>query len=222
VADDYNAVLRLLADRHRDLTALRTQAVCRLHTLLCLLIAGGAPRGLTYESARAALGELRGLGLVDLERKAQALELLADLGRLDDQLARLKARIGLAVETAGTTVTEVYGVGPICAAIILGYVGDIARFPTAGHFARYNATAPIDASSGPQARQRLNPAGTASSTTPCTWPPSARSATTPQAGLTTSASRPRARPAKKPSAPSRDASATPSTGGRLVADARRR
>lgn len=157
--EDYNAVLRLLADRHRDLTALRTQAVCRLHTLLCLLIAGGTPRGLTYESARAALGELRGLGLVDIERKAQALELLADVGRLDDQLDRLKVRIALAVETTGTTVTEVYGVGPICAAIILGYVGDIARFPTAGHFARYNATAPIDASSGPRARQRLNPRG---------------------------------------------------------------
>jgi transposase len=157
--EDYTAVLRLLSDRHHDLTALRTQAVCRLHTLLCLLIPGGTARRLSYDSARAALGELRGLGLVDIDRKAQALELLADVGRLDDQLAKLKTRITLAVETASTTVTEVYGVGPIVAATILGQVGDISRFRSAGHFARYNATAPIEASSGPRARHRLNPRG---------------------------------------------------------------
>jgi hypothetical protein len=49
--------------------------------------------------------------------------------------------------------------GPIGAAIILGSVGDIARFPTAGHFASYNATAPIEASSGVKRRHRLNPRG---------------------------------------------------------------
>jgi transposase len=32
---DHTAVLRLLADRHHDLTGLRTQAICRLHALLC-------------------------------------------------------------------------------------------------------------------------------------------------------------------------------------------
>jgi transposase len=38
-------------------------------------------------------------------------------------------------------------------------VGDITRFPTAGHFASYNATAPIEASSGERRRLRLNPRG---------------------------------------------------------------
>jgi len=156
---DYTAVLRLLAGRHHDLVALRTQAVCRLHALLCLLIPGGRPRRLREPAARAALAELTGLGLVDIERKALALEVLADIRRLDDQLDRLKKRIRAAVDTADTTVTEVYGVGPIVAAIILGHTGDIARFPTAGHYARYNATAPIDASSGPRMRHRLNPRG---------------------------------------------------------------
>ena len=33
------------------------------------------------------------------------------------------------------------------------------RFPSAGHYARYNATAPIEASSGPIVRHRLNPRG---------------------------------------------------------------
>lgn len=49
--------------------------------------------------------------------------------------------------------------GPIVAAIVIGHTGDIARFPTAGHYARYNGTAPIEASSGPRVRHRLNPRG---------------------------------------------------------------
>jgi transposase len=44
-------------------------------------------------------------------------------------------------------------------AIVIGRVGDIRRFPTAGHFARHNGTAPIEASSGPKKRHRLNPRG---------------------------------------------------------------
>jgi transposase len=45
------------------------------------------------------------------------------------------------------------------AAIILGHTGDITRFPDAGHFARYNASAPIAASSALKDRHRLNPRG---------------------------------------------------------------
>jgi transposase len=38
-------------------------------------------------------------------------------------------------------------------------VGDIARFPSRGHFASWNGTAPIDASSGDHVRHRLSRAG---------------------------------------------------------------
>ena len=47
-----------------------------------------------------------------------------------------------------TTVTELFGVGPIVAATVIGDVGDIARFPSRDHFAAYNGTAPIEVSSG--------------------------------------------------------------------------
>jgi transposase len=60
---------------------------------------------------------------------------------------------------SGRTVANVYGVGPILAAVIIGHTGHVRRFPTAGHYARYNATAPIEASSGPKVRHRLNPRG---------------------------------------------------------------
>jgi transposase len=61
------------------------------------------------------------------------------------------------VAASGTTVTDVYGVGPFAAALLIGHSGGISRFPSADHFASYNATAPIEASSGPHVRRRLNP-----------------------------------------------------------------
>ena len=45
------------------------------------------------------------------------------------------------------------------ATYVLGYSSDIGRFPSAGLYARSNATAPIEASSGPVVRHRLNPRG---------------------------------------------------------------
>ena len=57
------------------------------------------------------------------------------------------------------TLCDVRGIGPIGAAIILGSVGDITRFRTAGHFASYSATAPSEASSGDNKRHRLNARG---------------------------------------------------------------
>jgi transposase len=54
---------------------------------------------------------------------------------------------------------ELHGVGPIVAGFIPGHVGDPARFPTPARFASYNGTAPIEASSGPRSRHRLNPRG---------------------------------------------------------------
>jgi transposase len=67
----------------------------------------------------------------------------------DRDLVALKTRIHTAVAASSSTVTEVIGVGPIVAAYVVGYSGDMRRFPSAGHYARYNGTAPIEASSEP-------------------------------------------------------------------------
>jgi transposase len=156
---DHSAVLRLLANHHHDLTAARTRTICRLHALLCLLVPGGFAGRLSARAASQVLRGLRPFELIDVERKRIALELLADVRRVDDQLAALVKRIGNAVVASGTTVTDVYGIGPWAAAIIVGHTGDVTRFPSAGHYARYNATAPLEASSGPRVRHRLNPRG---------------------------------------------------------------
>ena len=51
------------------------------------------------------------------------------------------------------------GIGPSGAARLLVEAGDITRFPDRGHFASWNGTAPIDASSGDHVRHRLSRAG---------------------------------------------------------------
>ncbi|MEV0430590.1 transposase [Micromonospora sp. NPDC050495] len=54
---------------------------------------------------------------------------------------------------------DLHGIGPSGAARLLVDVGDITRFPNRAHFASWNGTAPIDASSGDQVRHRLSRAG---------------------------------------------------------------
>jgi len=156
---EHRVVLRLLADRYHQLSAQRTRSVCRLHAVLCLLIEGGTGRSL---STGRAVKLLAGVAIGDpiiAERVATCRQFVTELEALDQALVDIRARTVTAVDASKTTVIDVYGVGPIGAAIILGHSGDIRRFPTTGHYARHNGTAPIEASSGPKARHRLNPRG---------------------------------------------------------------
>jgi transposase len=157
--EDCSAVIRILIDRYDDLVALRTQAACRLHVTLRELVAGGAPRRLSADRAAKLLRGVRPEGIAAVERKRLAGELLADVGRLDRHIATARQRVADAVTASDTSLLEVHGVGPIVAGFILGHVGDPARFATADRFASYNGTAPIEASSGPHKRHRLNPRG---------------------------------------------------------------
>lgn len=157
--DDHVAVLRMLAKRHRDVVALHTQAVCRLHAQLANLSPGGVSGRLSPARAVRLLAGIRPTDGVVAERKRQAQDLLEDVERLHGALVDVKARIGVAVLASKTSVTDVYGVGPVAAAIIVGHAGDASGFISRNHFASYNATAPIEASSGPTKRHRLNQRG---------------------------------------------------------------
>jgi transposase len=152
-------VLRLLADRYHQLTAQRTRTVCRLHALLCLVVEGGTGRLLTVKRAEKLLAGVAIGDSITAERVATCAAFVTEIGYLDQALADTRTRTVAAVLASKTTVDDVYGIGPIGAAIIVGRSGDIRRFPTAGHYARHNGTAPIEVSSGPKARHRLNPRG---------------------------------------------------------------
>jgi transposase len=154
--EDHRQILRLLARRHHQLTAARTRAICRLHAVLAEMIEGGLLKNLSAKLAAAELRKIRPTNAIGIERKRIAVEFLDEVRRTDLALVELHERIDHAVKTAETSVTDVFGVGPIVACYLVGYSGDVRRFPSAGHYARYNATAPIEASSGPRVRHRLN------------------------------------------------------------------
>jgi hypothetical protein len=134
---------------------------------------------------------------VTRQRVVIATELVDDITRLETQMKASKRRIRIAVAASGTSLITIPGIGPIGAAIILGSVGDIARFPTAGHFASYNATAPIEAHLVTRGDIDSTLEGTANSTMPSTSLPSANSATPAKAASTTRRRSPRARRPKK-------------------------
>jgi transposase len=65
----------------------------------------------------------------------------------------------VAVRASGTTLTSLSGVGPIVAATVIGETREVSRFASRDHFAAYNGTAPIEASSGRRKICRLSRRG---------------------------------------------------------------
>jgi hypothetical protein len=157
--EDELVALRLLADRCDELAGARTRTVSRLHRLLLELIPGGAPRFLSATQAKALLATVRPRDVAGHTRRQLAAELLADIVRLDRQLKDSDQRLKEAVAATGSGLPDLYGIGLVGAARILGDVGNIARFASKARFASWTGTAPIDASSGQQQRIRWRSQG---------------------------------------------------------------
>jgi transposase len=157
--DDATVALRLLADRRDELGAARTLTVNRLHRLLVELIPGGAKTFLSATQAKGLLATVRPRDVVGKTRRQLAAEMVAELQNIDKKIKVAKKQLTELVEANGSKLLELNGIGPSGAARLLGDIGDVSRFPTRGHFASWNGTAPIDASSGEQNRHRLSRTG---------------------------------------------------------------
>jgi transposase len=126
---------------------------------VCEIVPGGVSKRITTPAATTLLASLIPAGAVAAARHELALAQLADLRRIDDQLRQARATITAAVGASGTSLTGIFGLGPVIAATIIGDAGDISRFPSADRFAAYNGTAPIDVSSGSRKDYRLSRRG---------------------------------------------------------------
>jgi transposase len=157
--DDHAAVLKIWSKRYRDLGRTRTQVVCRLHAVLGELIPGGVPKAITTARAARVLRAIRPEGAVQTARCELAAALLDDLRRIDTQIRETRKQLAVTVAAAGTSLTGLFGVGPVIAAIVIGDVRDVSRFGGRDHFAAYDGTAPIEVSSGQRKVYRLSRRG---------------------------------------------------------------
>jgi len=159
VNDEQLTVLRILVDRRRSLGEDHTRMTSQLHQLLLELIPGGAKKDLSAAQAKALLAKVRPRDAVGKTRRRVAAELVADLERIYARTKAADKELKQLLTETGTTLTTMHGIGPSGAARLLVEVGDITRFPSRAHFASWNGTAPIDASSGEQIRHRLSRKG---------------------------------------------------------------
>jgi transposase len=156
---DHSGVLRLYAKRNSDLGRARNLTACRLHALLAELVAGGIPKEINARSAQRLLDSVTPGSPVEQARHALACEHLEDLRRFDEQMRASKKRLAAAVSESGTTLTVLFGVGPVVAAMVIGYTGDVRRFANRDHYAAYTGTSPIEMSSGGRVVHRLSRRG---------------------------------------------------------------
>jgi transposase len=158
--DDATVALRLLVDRRDELGRTRTEVVNRIHRMLLEILPGGAKKFLTRGQASYLLRTApEPVGIVAQTRHDLARELIDELTMIDAKVRAANKQLRRLVIANGSSLGDLNGIGPSGAARLLGDIGDIARFRTAAHFASWNGTAPIEASSGDQQRHRLSRLG---------------------------------------------------------------
>ncbi|GAA1553428.1 hypothetical protein GCM10009827_087680 [Dactylosporangium maewongense] len=149
----------MLVDRRDTLGHARTDAVSRQHHLLLELVPSGAKTFLSAPQARALLNTVRPRDIVGRTRRQLASELIIEIAVIDKKIKAANTHLTELVASTGSTLQQLNGIGPSGAARLLGDIGDIDRFASRDHFASWNGTAPIDASSGDQHRHRLSRTG---------------------------------------------------------------
>jgi transposase len=159
VNDEQLALLRILVDRRRSLGEDHTRMVSQLHQLLLELVPGGAKKDLSAAQAKASWPRSDPATSVGKTRRRVAAELVSRPG--DGSTAARRKRQG--AQGAGRRHRH-QPAGPARHRTLrrrpaAGRGRRHHPVPEPGHFASWNGTAPIDASSGDQVRHRLSRAG---------------------------------------------------------------
>lgn len=153
------ADLRALLDYRDQLVLERTTATNRVHAEMLGLSPGYQTKipalALKWQVAAA-------LELLDGDPSIRATlcrHRLERVQHIDTQVAELTNQIAAAVRASGSTLTDMYGVGPIVAGRFIAEIVDVRRYPNRNKFASANGAAPLAASSGRTVRHRLNRGG---------------------------------------------------------------
>ena len=168
VNDEQLAVLRLLVDRRRSLGDEPTRKTSQLHQLLIELIPGGAKKDLSAAQAKALLASVRPRDVVGKARRRLAAQLVADLERIYARKKAANKELTELINSTGTTLLDLHGIGPSGAARLLVEVGDITRFPYRDHIASWKAPHPSTPRPATRSDTGCRGRGTVRSTGSCT------------------------------------------------------
>jgi hypothetical protein len=156
----FGSVVAVEADLELVMGRARTEVVNRIHRMLLEILPGRAKRFLTRGQASYLLRTAPApMGVVAETRHQLARELIDELTAIDAKIRAADKQLRQLVAATGSSLGGLNGIGPSGAARLIGDIGDIARFRAGAHFASWNGTAPIEASSGDQKRHRLSRTG---------------------------------------------------------------
>ena len=113
-----SSLCRLLAKRHTDVARWWTKLCCRLQALIGELVPGGIDKEVVVPQARScACRHLACDDAAALERHRQVVELIDEIEHLDvvPNANEGNSDRSAAVAASGTTLTDIFGVGPIVA-----------------------------------------------------------------------------------------------------------
>jgi hypothetical protein len=120
---------------------------------------GGVSKAIRAPAAARLLASIPPAGSVEAARCELAAAFVEDLRGIDVRIRETRKKLAVAVQATGTSLTGLYGVGPVVAAAVIGDVREVSRFLGRDHFAACNGTAPIEVSSGPRKIYRLSRRG---------------------------------------------------------------
>ena len=153
--DEVSRELKLLVDRREDLVGQRTATVNRLQWRLHELDPARSPGVLNYPKYRDALREwLVGQSGIVAEL---ALQELADITRLTEDINALEKRITDRVREVAPRLFGMPGCGALTAAKIMGETALVTRFSGEAAFAQHAGLAPIPQWSGSTAGRMRRP-----------------------------------------------------------------
>jgi hypothetical protein len=150
LAADHIATPRADGDREARLQAASPAAQAGARRRQTVPVRATGPRPVNTVRPRDVVGKTR---------RWLASEIIHELVTIDKKIKIANAELTDLVASTGSRLQDLHGIGPSGAARLLGDVDDIHRFASRAHFASWNGTAPIDASSGDQNRHRLSRAG---------------------------------------------------------------
>ena len=157
--EDHVSVLRLLAKAHLDTSRARSRSCSRLHATVNELVAGGIRKEVVVNQAECILAGIVPMTVVQQQRVELAHELVEDIRALDVKMKRSKTPHHHGRHRVGDDADRDLRSRPDHRRDAPRLPGDVTRFATAGHFAAYNGTAPIEFSSSGRTVHRLSRRG---------------------------------------------------------------